>query len=223
MMKLNQTILSVTVAFMLSLSLLVSPTYAQSQEREITDLFQAWSQVTSEKKSFKEEQYDPLLDLAHTQFGTLVYQAPDQLEQHYETPLSGVIVVTSTLIKIDFPNRKLEFSVDISPEIVAFSQLFLNLLNGRLDRLQNDFNVTFIAPPPSKSTTKNNQHDANDESEWQLILTPTSSLKHHIQRVQVVGVQTQIQSILLTQRSGEWRKITLQEPQTQPANLGAVK
>ena len=166
-----------------------------SQNIQITELFHAWNQVKTGHKSFIEEQFDPFLEISQTQFGEMFYQSPNLLEQHYEKPLAGIITFSPTMIKLDFPNRQLELPVESFPEIAVFLQTFLNLLNGNLARLQKEFLLTF---------------QANENQDWQLNLTPINELKHHIQTIKIVGSQTEIQSILLTKTSGEWRKITLQ-------------
>lgn len=174
---------------------LILPLSSVAQTIKITDLFQALSLIKTEKKYFTETQQDPFLDILQTRSGIMHYQSPNLLEQHYQTPIKGQITFTPTQIKIDFPDRTLEFSVERFPEISLFSQTFLTLLRGDLKTLRKNFTLTF---------------QTKDDLTWQLNLTPTNQLKKHLQSINVTGAQSKIQSILLTQRSGEWRKITLQ-------------
>ena len=182
--------------FMLILSLML-PISSFAQSMKITDLFQALSLIKTEQKAFTETQQDPFLNILQTRSGIMHYQSPSLLEQHYQTPIKGKIIFTPTQITIDFPNRTLEFSVEQFPEISLFSQTILTLLNGDLEALRNNFTLTFQA---KKNVT------------WQLDLTPTNQLKKHLQSINVTGIQSDITSILLTKRSGEWRKIILKSP-----------
>ncbi len=190
-MRLKQTALKIILLISLCL-----PFTAFAQEFELSELFNALSQVKTEHKSFIEEQFDPLLEISQTKFGVMYYQSPNLLEQHYEKPIAGSITFSPKLIKLNFPNRKLELAVESFPEIALFSQTFLNLLNGNLALLQKSFDLAF--------KTSENQG-------WQLKLTPTNQLKNHVQTIQIRGSQTEIHSILLTKISGDWRKITLQD------------
>lgn len=199
-MRLKQTALKTIILFSLCL-----PFSAFSQEIKLSELFNALSQVKTDHKRFIEEQFDPLLEISQTQFGVMYYQSPGLLEQHYEKPIVGTITFSPTLIKLNFPNRKLELAVESFPEIALFSQTFLNLLNGNLALLQKSFHLVF--------KTSENQ-------EWQLNLTPTNQLKKYVQTIQILGSQTEIRSILLTKTSGDWRKITLQPI---PGKMGAVE
>ncbi len=189
-MRLKQTALKALILVSLCL-----PFTAFSQEIKLSELFNALSQVKTDHKSFIEEQFDPLLEISQTKLGVMYYQSPNLLEQHYEKPISGSITFSPTLIKINFPNRKLELAVESFPEIALFSQTFLNLLNGNLALLQKSFDLAF--------KTSENQG-------WQLKLTPTNQLKSYVQTILILGSQTEIHSILLTKISGDWRKITLQ-------------
>ncbi len=184
------------VAFkIIFLTNLCLPLTAFSQEIKLSELFKALNQVQTEHKSFIEEQFDPLLEISQTQSGEMFYQSPNFLEQRYEKPIAGTITFTPTLIKFNFPDRTLELPVEGFPEVALFSQTFLNLLNGNLALLQKNFELAF---------------KASENQVWQLSLTPTNQLKKHIQAIQIIGSQTEIQSILLTKTSGDWRKITLQ-------------
>lgn len=189
-MRLKQTAFKIIILISLCL-----PFRAFSQEIKLSELFNALSQVKTDHKSFIEEQFDPLLEISQTKFGVMYYQSPNLLEQHYEKPIAGSITFSPTLIKLNFPNRKLELAVESFPEIALFSQTFLNLLNGNLALLQKSFDLTF--------KTLENQ-------DWQLTLTPTNQLKNYVQTILIRGSQTEIHSILLTKTSGDWRKITLQ-------------
>ena len=189
-MRLKQTALKIIILVSLCL-----PFAAFSQEIKLSELFNALSQVKTDHKRFIEQQFDPLLEISQTQFGEMYYQSPNLLEQRYEKPIAGTITFSPTLIKLNFPNRKLELPVESFPEIALFSQTFLNLLNGNLALLQKSFDLTF--------KTSENQG-------WQLKLTPTNQLKKHVQAIKILGSQTEIHSILLTKISGDWRKITLQ-------------
>lgn len=190
-MRLNKTALKILILVSLCL-----PFTAFSQEIELSKLFNALSQVKTDHKSFIDEQFDPLLEISQTKFGVMYYQSPNLLEQHYEKPIAGSITFSPKLIKINFPNRKLELAVESFPEIALFSQTFLNLLNGNLALLQKSFDLTF---------------KASENQSWQLKLTPINQLKKHVQTIQILGSKTEIHSILLTKTSGDWRKITLQD------------
>lgn len=190
-MRVKQTVLKIII-----LASLCLPFSAFSEEIKLSELFTAWSQVKTDHKSFIEEQFDPLLEISQTQFGELYYQSPDLLEQHYKRPIAGTITFSPTLIKLDFPNRQLELAAESFPEIALFSQTFLNLLNGNLALLQKNFDLNF------KRT---------ENQGWQLKLIPTNSLKKHVQEIQIQGTKTQIESILFTKISGDWRKITLRD------------
>ncbi len=174
---------------------LMLPINSFAQTIKLTELFHALSLIKTEQKYFTERQLDPFLDILQTRSGVMHYQSPNLLEQHYQTPIKGRITFTPTQIKIDFPDRTLELSVERFPEISLFSQTFLTLLKGDLSALRKDFTLTF---------------HTKDDLTWQLDLIPTHQLKKHLQSINITGAQSEIQSILLTQRSGEWRKITLQ-------------
>jgi hypothetical protein len=164
------------------------------QDIKIPDLFHSWSLIQTDHKNFIEEQYDPLLDISQTQFGSMHYQSPDLLEQRYQKPLQGSIIFTPTTIKVNFPNRKLVLPVENFPELALFSQTILNLLNGDLEKLSKHFKLTLL------SAKKHN---------WSLILTPINQLKNRLRSIQIDGTESTIESILFTQLSGDWRKLTL--------------
>jgi hypothetical protein len=199
-MKLNLLVLNTIV--LLSLCF---PVLAFSNQVDVPTLFKAWSQVEKADKRFTEEQFDPLLEISQHKSGVMRYRAPDFLEQHYKTPFEGKITFSETIVKIDFPNRKLEFSVENSPEITLFSRTFLNILNGKLALIKKDFQLVFLA---------------QENSHWKLRLIPINQIKSQIQEVLLVGDKTEIQSILFTQVSGDWRKLSLE---ALPTNLTLLK
>ncbi|WP_321324043.1 outer membrane lipoprotein carrier protein LolA [Thiomicrorhabdus sp.] len=181
------------------------PGLAFSNQMDVATLFKAWSQVESADKLFTEEQFDPLLEISQNKSGVMHYRAPNFLEQHYRKPFEGKITFSDNVVKIDFPNRKLELSIENSPEITLFSRTFLNILNGRLALVKKDFQLVFL--------DEENNH-------WKLRLIPINQLKKQIQEVLLVGDKTEIQSILFTQTSGDWRKLSLQ---TLPTNSTLLK
>jgi len=189
-MKLNLYVFKVIVLIGLCF-----PGLASSNQIDVATLFKAWSQVESADKLFTEEQFDPLLEISQNKTGVMHYRAPNFLEQHYKKPFEGKITFSENIVKIDFPNRKLELSVENSPEVTLFSRTFLNILNGNLALIKKDFRLVFLA--------KENSH-------WKLRLIPTNQLKNQIQEVLLVGDKTEIQSILFTRISGDWRKLLLQ-------------
>ncbi len=174
---------------------LILPLNSFAQTIKITDLFHALSLIKTEKKYFTETQLDPFLEILQTRSGTIHYQSPNLLEQHYQKPIKGNVIFTPTQMKVNFPSRTLELSVERFPEISLFAQTLLSLLNGDLKALNNNFTLKF---------------QINNDTTWQLDLTPTNQLKKHLQSINVIGKQSNITSILLTKRSGEWRKIVLQ-------------
>jgi hypothetical protein len=174
---------------------MVLPLNAFAQTLKITELFHALSLIKTEQKNFIEMQQDPFLEILQTRTGVMHYQSPSLLEQRYQTPIKGRITFTPTLIKIAFPNRTVELSVERFPEVSLFSQTLLTLLRGDLNTLRKNFTLTF---------------QSKDNLAWQLDLTPTNQLKKHLQSIKVAGSKVEITSILFTKRSGEWRKITLQ-------------
>jgi len=195
-MKLNPFV--VNTIFLIGLCF---PVLAFSSQIDVPSLFKAWSQVKSAEKRFTEEQFDPLLEISQHKLGVMYYRAPNFLEQHYKQPFDGKILFSENVVKIDFPNRKLEFSVENSPEITLFARTFLNILNGKLALIKKDFQLVF--------GVKDNRH-------WQLRLIPINQMSSQIQEVLLVGDKTEIQSILFTQVSGDWRKLSLQALSTNP-------
>lgn len=189
-MRFNQMFLSLIAVLSLAF-----PFGVLAQPLKITELFHAFSLVKTEQKNFTETQLDPFLDILQTRSGVLHYQSPNRLEQRYQTPIKGRIIFTPTQLKIDFPERKIVLSVERFPQISLFSKTFLMLLNGDLNTLRKNFTLNY--------QTKEDTH-------WQLDLIPTNQLKKHLTSIKITGIQTEITSILLTQRSGEWRKLTLQ-------------
>jgi|GEM_PF-6735621 len=189
-MKLNLLVFKV-----IALIGLCFPGLATSNQIDITTLFKAWSQVESADKRFTEEQFDSLLEISQHKSGVMHYRAPNFLEQHYKKPFEGKITFAENVVKIDFPNRKLELSVEDSPQVTLFSRTLLNILNGNLALIKKDFQLVFLA---------------EENSHWKLRLIPINQLKSQIQEVLLVGDKTEIQSILFTQISGDWRKLSLQ-------------
>lgn len=167
---------------------------AFAQPVQINALFQSWSAIDSAQKKFVEEQFDPLLEISQKRYGQLSYQSPDRLEQRYDRPIKGLILFSPSLLKIDLPNRQMEINVAQFPELSLFSQTLLNLLNGNLEALKNTFTIEF--------KSQSNQT-------WQLNLVPKQTFLKQIQAVEIHGSQTDIESILLRQTSGDWRKLTL--------------
>ncbi|MEA1990293.1 MAG: outer membrane lipoprotein carrier protein LolA [Pseudomonadota bacterium] len=195
-MKLNLFVFNVIALIGLFFPALTFP-----NQMDVPSLFKAWGQVESANKRFTEEQFDPLLEISQHKSGVMRYRAPDFLEQHYKMPFDGKITFSENIVKIDFPNRKLELSVENSPEVTLFSRTFLNILNGNLALIKKDFQLVFLA--------KENSH-------WKLRLIPINQIKSQIQEVLLVGEKAEIQSILFTQVSGDWRKLSLQALPTSP-------
>lgn len=189
-MKLNLLVFNV-----IALIGLCFPALAYSNQIDVATLFKAWSQVEITDKHFTEEQFDPLLEISQHKSGVMHYRAPNILEQHYKKPFEGKITFSENVVKIDFPNRKLELSVENSPQITLFSRTFLNILNGKLALIKKDFQLVFLE---------------EENSYWKLRLIPINQLKSQIQEVLLMGDKTEIQSILFTQASGDWRKLSLQ-------------
>lgn len=185
---------SKTILKFITLLSLCLPIPLLAQDAKIAELFNSWSLIKADHKYFKEEQFDPILEISQTKSGTINYQSPNLLEQHYEKPLKGSIIFTPTLIKINFPNQKLELPVENFPEISLFTQTILNLLNGDLNSLSKHFKLDLHLV---------------DKQTWSLLLTPQHSLKNHLRSIQIDGTNSQIESMLFTQLSGDWRKLTL--------------
>ena len=198
-MKLNLFVFNAIALMSLCFPVLVS-----SNQIDVATLFKVWSQVESADKRFTEEQFDPLLEISQHKSGVMHYRAPKFLEQHYKKPFEGKITFAENVVKIDFPNRKLELSVESSPQITLFSNTFLNILNGKLALIEKDFQLVFLD---------------EENSHWKLRLLPINQLKSQVQEVLLVGDKTEIQSILFTQTSGDWRKLSLQTLPTDPVLL----
>jgi len=188
-----KTLLKTIVVFNLGFSTSV---WAQPIHLEI--LFESWRSVETAQKAFTEEQFDPLLEISQKQYGQLSYQSPDRLEQNYHKPVKGSIVFTSSRLKIDLPNRQLEINVAQFPEVALFSKTLLNLLNGNLEALRTSFTLDF-------------KSDGNQV--WQLNLLPNQTFLKQIHKIEIWGSETNIDSILLLQTSGDWRKLTLSPDQ----------
>lgn len=189
-MKLNLFVFKVIALIALCFSGLAS-----SNQTDVATLFKAWSQVESTDKRFTEEQFDPLLEISQHKMGVMHYRAPNFLEQHYKEPFEGKITFAENLVKVDFPSRKLELSVEDSPQVTLFSRTLLNILNGNLALIKKEFQLVLLV---------------EENSHWKLRLIPINQLKNQIQEVLLVGDKTQMQSILFTRISGEWRKLSLQ-------------
>jgi len=171
------------------------PVIATSNDIGLNQLFSAWHQVKTADKHFIEEQFDSLLEISQTKSGVMHYQSPNFLKQQYKKPFTGTVIFNDNKVKIDFPNRKLEIPLAQFTEVAMFSEMFLDILNGNLLAIQKNFTLKF--------TEKIN-------TAWQLRLTPKNNFKSQFQDIVLKGRKTDIESILLTQKSGDWRKITLQ-------------
>ncbi|MEA3405788.1 MAG: outer membrane lipoprotein carrier protein LolA [Pseudomonadota bacterium] len=163
-----------------------------AEEITINSLFSHWNKIPNETRTFKETQFDPFLEINHSQSGSLFYKAPNLLEQHYQSPHKGSIIFTNETVKLDFPNRKIELSTENAPMASALSQTLLHLLSGNQAQLKKRFNILY--------TNLENRG-------WQLTLIPKVNLKQHIDSIIVTGNEYTINIIQFNQPSGEWRQI----------------
>lgn len=179
------------ISIVFTSSFLPSPVNATPLTLE--GLFSTWSCVKAEQKKFTEEQFDPFLEITTTLSGTLHYQAPDKLTQHYLSPIEGSVFFTPDTVRLDFPNRQLSLSTDSAPMLTMLSQTLLHLLNGNLEKLSQSFKLEF--------SEQGNQT-------WQLNLFPKNTLRVHLESIAILGVQQQILEIRINKGSGEWRKLS---------------
>ncbi|VAW49515.1 hypothetical protein MNBD_GAMMA03-1929 [hydrothermal vent metagenome] len=168
---------------------------AHSNSLTLESLFSAFKQIKSQQKNFTEEQIDPILDIRIQKSGYLIYQSPENLTLHYLTPIKGSIIFTPNQVKIDFPRRTVILSPDDAPQM-ALSQTILHLLNGNLKQLSTNFTLQFS--PQSNQT-------------WQLNLIPKNATNNYFHPIQIRGVQKQMTEIVMTDRTGESRKISFEK------------
>lgn len=163
---------------------------------QLNELLLSMKQTQQSQKSFTEVQYDSLLELSFQKSGTLKYVAPNYFEQSYTTPKKGKMVYTDTFISIDFPNKKLKLDVRNYPQVFSFSRSILNILNGDKTALEKDFELAF---------------QSLSQQSWELILTPRQELAAYLQSVTIKGRKNTIEGLLFTEKSGDWRELTLNQ------------
>ncbi len=172
----------------------------QASETVKASLWQNWlqdrQQVTEETLSFTETQYDPLLEIKSTKKGQLSYLKNQQVVQQFTQPFQGQITYQFHKIKFELPSRNLLVTQQQSADALIFSQALLNLLAGNEPALAKIF--TIHIKPLSGSNAR----------AWQVALVPKQR-NNWLSEIKVTGQGQRLQSILLTQPSGDWRLINL--------------
>lgn len=173
-----------------------SVSFSQTEELSMKNLFASFEKNKNSQQKFIEQQFDSFLEIKMDKSGYLKYQYPSNLTQYYLSPIKGEISFTDKSIKINFPSRKIILPLDNTPVLAMFSQTLLSLLNGDLKKISKLFVVNFNV------RTNNN---------WTLNLEPKNKFKKYLDSIVVQGKYKKINDILITQNTGDWRKIYFQD------------
>ncbi len=165
-----------------------------SDGSQLDVLFSSLKQIQQSESRFTETQYDVLLELSFQKKGTMKYVAPNYFAQFYETPIKGQMIYSNSNVVIEFPDKKLTLDARNYPQVLSFSRSILNILNGDKAALEKDFEFNYTS---------------SESDHWELTLIPRQALAKYIQAISIKGQQNTINSLLFTQRSGDWRELIL--------------
>ena len=123
--------------------------------------------------SYQQTRYLDVLDEPLESSGELIFQPPDLLIQDQRRPEPQRLVLTGDRLVLEADGRRRMMELDESPRGAALAASLRGLLNGRIDRLREDYELML---------------DERADGEWRLTLLPLDDrLTERIRRIRVVG------------------------------------
>ncbi|HER34024.1 MAG: outer membrane lipoprotein carrier protein LolA [Halothiobacillaceae bacterium] len=154
-------------------SLLFSPLAEAAQELSIERLAQALAARGPSHAEYQQTRYLDMLDAPLESRGHLSYRPPDHLVQEQIAPTRQTLTLDGDELILQADGRTRRLNLAESPELAAVATSLRAVLNGQIERLGADYEMTFRS---------------FGEQEWGLELVPRSDpLAAHLDRITVRG------------------------------------
>lgn len=180
--RLNKTLL--TAAFMT----LLYATASHADALTIEQLMQTLANTKPEHATFTEKKYIALLDKPVESSGELYFSAPDHLEKRTLQPQPESLIVDGNKILIERGSQTYYFTTQNLPELGVLINSIRGTLAGNLSALERSFQLSL----------------KGNIDKWTLQLIPTNEkMQKLLQHIQIVGINSQIHSIEVSQVDGD--------------------
>lgn len=181
--RLNKTLL--TAAFTMTL-LFAAASHADALT--IEQLMQTLANTKPEHATFTEKKYIALLDKPVESSGELYFSAPDHLEKRTLQPQPESLIVDGNKILIERGSQTYYFTTQNLPELGVLINSIRGTLAGNLSALERSFQLSL----------------KGNIDKWTLQLIPTNEkMQKLLQHIQIVGINSQIHSIEVSQVDGD--------------------
>ncbi len=154
----------------------------------IEQLMQTLADTKLEHATFTEKKYIALLDKPVESSGELYFSAPDHLEKRTLQPQPESLIVDGNKILIERGSQTYYFTTQNLPELGVLINSIRGTLAGNLNALERSFQLSL----------------KGNIDKWTLQLIPTNEkMQKLLQHIQIVGINSQIHSIEVSQTDGD--------------------
>ncbi len=156
----------------------------------LDDLLSGLEGSGTREMAFEETRDADLLEEPMTLRGRVVFEPPDGLERHVESPYREAQIIRGERVRLYRNDRPAgRFSLDRAPELVVLRSALTGLLGGDREALESSFRVEF---------------ESDDPDQWSLELFPADSdLAGEVEAIRLTGSSGKIETMTLTTAEGE--------------------
>jgi hypothetical protein len=117
-----------------------------------------------------------------------LFTPPDRLEKRTTSPKAETVTVEGTRVTLERNGRKQTLDLRENPAVAVLIESIRGTLAGDLAALSREYSVQL----------------EGDASKWRLVLRPLdSSLTTLVQRIEISGVEAQVQAVEIFQADGD--------------------
>jgi outer membrane lipoprotein-sorting protein len=168
---------------------------------DLQQLMDSMAQHKSGRATFVETKRIAMLDRPVESSGELLFVAPDRLEKRTLKPKPEAMIVNGDALTLERGSQKRQMQLQAFPEVAAFIDSIRGTLAGDRQALERSYRL----------------HLDGAAEAWTLQLVPLDAkMKAVVQRIRIVGVRDQVNSIEITQADGDSSLMVVKESTSPP-------